>query len=74
LRLADEAAARAAGGRVRAVGVVETQWQDNGRLVRVQVADPDGDRVEVYAHLAARCREAPAGSAHQVKGLDRRGP
>jgi hypothetical protein len=24
--------------------------------------------------LAARCREAPAGSAYQVKGLDRRGP
>ena len=35
--------------------------------MRVQVADPDGYRVEVYAHyLAARCREAPAGSAHQA--------
>jgi hypothetical protein len=31
-------------------GIVETQWQGDGRFVRVQVADPDGDRVEVYAH------------------------
>jgi hypothetical protein len=36
--------------RFRAAGVVETEWQDDGRFVRVQVADPDGYRVEVYAH------------------------
>jgi hypothetical protein len=30
-------------------GVVKTEWQDGG-LVRVRVADPDGYRVELYAH------------------------
>jgi predicted enzyme related to lactoylglutathione lyase len=33
----------------RAAGVEETAWQDDGRFVRVQVADPDGYRVEFYA-------------------------
>jgi catechol 2,3-dioxygenase-like lactoylglutathione lyase family enzyme len=49
-RLADEAAVRAARERFRAAGVSETEWQDDGRFVRMQVADPDGYRVEVYAH------------------------
>lgn len=49
-RLADEAAVRAARERFRAAGVIETDWQDDGRFVRVQVADPDGYRVELYAH------------------------
>jgi catechol 2,3-dioxygenase-like lactoylglutathione lyase family enzyme len=49
-RLADEAAVCAARERFRAAGVTETEWQDDGRFVRVQVADPDGYRVEVYAH------------------------
>jgi catechol 2,3-dioxygenase-like lactoylglutathione lyase family enzyme len=49
-RLADEAAVRAARERFRAAGVTETEWQDDGRFVRVQVADPDGYLVEVYAH------------------------
>ena len=49
-RLAGEAAVRAARDRFRAAGVAETEWQDDGRFVRVQVADPDGYRVEVYAH------------------------
>ena len=35
--------------RLRAAGVPETEWQEEG-IVRVQVADPDGYRVEVYAH------------------------
>jgi pimeloyl-ACP methyl ester carboxylesterase len=40
-----------------------------------QVADPRRlPRGRPRSLLAARCREAPAGSAHQVKGLDRRGP
>jgi hypothetical protein len=47
--LADEAAVRAARDRFRAAGVVEAEWQDDARFVRVQVADPDGYRVEVYA-------------------------
>jgi catechol 2,3-dioxygenase-like lactoylglutathione lyase family enzyme len=49
-RLADDDAVRAARERFRTAGVEETEWQDDGRFVRVQVADPDGYRVEVYAH------------------------
>ncbi|MDQ3720863.1 MAG: VOC family protein [Actinomycetota bacterium] len=40
---------RAARERLRAAGVPEAQWQDDGRFVRVQVTDPDGYRVELYA-------------------------
>ena len=40
---------RAARARFHAAGVEETEWQDDGRFVRVQVADPDGYRVEFYA-------------------------
>ena len=36
--------------RLRAAGVPETEWQDQGGLVRVQVADPDGYRVEFFAY------------------------
>ncbi len=39
---------RAARERLRAAGVTETEWQQSGP-VRVQVADPDGYRVELYA-------------------------
>lgn len=49
-RLASEADVRAARERFRAAGVEETEWQDDGRFVRVQVADPDGYRVELYFH------------------------
>jgi catechol 2,3-dioxygenase-like lactoylglutathione lyase family enzyme len=35
--------------RFRAAGVPEKEWQDDGRFVRVQVADPDGYRVELFA-------------------------
>jgi catechol 2,3-dioxygenase-like lactoylglutathione lyase family enzyme len=48
-QLADGGAVRAARERFRAAGVQETEWQDDGRFVRVQVADPDGYRVELYA-------------------------
>jgi catechol 2,3-dioxygenase-like lactoylglutathione lyase family enzyme len=34
--------------RFRAAGVTELEWQDHSPA-RVQVADPDGYRVEVYA-------------------------
>jgi catechol 2,3-dioxygenase-like lactoylglutathione lyase family enzyme len=34
--------------RFRAAGVAELEWQDRGPA-RVQVADPDGYRVEFYA-------------------------
>ncbi len=35
--------------RLRAAGVEETAWQDDGAFVRVQVSDPDGYRVEAFA-------------------------
>jgi catechol 2,3-dioxygenase-like lactoylglutathione lyase family enzyme len=38
----------AARERFRASGVTELEWQDHGPT-RVQVADPDGYRVEAYA-------------------------
>jgi catechol 2,3-dioxygenase-like lactoylglutathione lyase family enzyme len=41
---------RAARERFRDAGVPETEWQDDGVFVRVQVADPDGYRVEVYSY------------------------
>ncbi len=47
-QVADGDAVRAARERFRAAGVEETEWQDDGRFVRVQVADPDGYRVELY--------------------------
>jgi catechol 2,3-dioxygenase-like lactoylglutathione lyase family enzyme len=50
-RLADGAAVRAARERFRAAGLTEVEWQDDGRFVRVQILDPDGYRVEVYAQL-----------------------
>ena len=40
---------RAVGAR-RAAGIEETEWQDDHGFVRVQVADPDGYRVELFAH------------------------
>jgi catechol 2,3-dioxygenase-like lactoylglutathione lyase family enzyme len=41
---------RSARERLREAGVPETEWQDNGGFVRVQVADPDGYRVELFAY------------------------
>ena len=40
---------REARGQLQEAGVAETEWQDDGSFVRVQVADPDGYRVELYA-------------------------
>ena len=39
---------RGARERFRAAGVPETEWQDDHIVVRVQVADPDGYRVELF--------------------------
>lgn len=39
---------RRARERFRAAGVPETEWQEYGPT-RVQVSDPDGYRVEIYA-------------------------
>jgi catechol 2,3-dioxygenase-like lactoylglutathione lyase family enzyme len=48
-QLADRNEVRDARERFRRAGVAETEWQDDGGMVRVQVADPDGYRVELYA-------------------------
>jgi len=49
-QVSDPDAVRAARTRLRDAGVAETEWQDDGGLVRVQVADPDGYRVELFAY------------------------
>ena len=41
---------RAARERLLEAGVSETEWQDDRAFVRVQVADPDGYRVELFAY------------------------
>lgn len=41
---------RAARQRLRAAGVPEAEWQEEGGFVRVQVLDPDGYRVELFAY------------------------
>ncbi len=47
-RLTSRGEVLAARERFRAAGVTELEWQDHGPA-RVQVADPDGYRVEFYA-------------------------
>jgi catechol 2,3-dioxygenase-like lactoylglutathione lyase family enzyme len=48
-QLADADEVRAARRRLQAAGVPETEWQEDGSFVRVQVADPDGYRVDLFA-------------------------
>jgi catechol 2,3-dioxygenase-like lactoylglutathione lyase family enzyme len=48
-QLADADEVRRARDRLREAGVAETEWQDDGGFVRVQVLDPDGYRVELFA-------------------------
>jgi catechol 2,3-dioxygenase-like lactoylglutathione lyase family enzyme len=49
-QLSDGDEVHAARERLRGAGVPETEWQDDGGFVRVQVADPDGYRVELFAY------------------------
>jgi catechol 2,3-dioxygenase-like lactoylglutathione lyase family enzyme len=51
-RVASADEVRAARERMRAAGITETEWQDDSGFVRVQVADPDGYRVELFAYGA----------------------
>jgi catechol 2,3-dioxygenase-like lactoylglutathione lyase family enzyme len=44
---------RRARRRLGEAGITETEWQDDGAFVRVQVADPDGYRVDLFAFAAA---------------------
>lgn len=49
-RADDAAEVHAAREKFAAAGVAETEWQDDaGFFTRVQVLDPDGYRVELYA-------------------------
>ena len=48
-QLATAQEVRAARERFRAAGVEEAEWQDAGGTTRVQVLDPDGYRVELFA-------------------------
>ncbi len=48
-QLPDGDAVRRARERFAAGGVTEAEWQDSHGFVRVQVFDPDGYRVELYA-------------------------
>jgi catechol 2,3-dioxygenase-like lactoylglutathione lyase family enzyme len=41
---------RAARARLESAGVPEAEWQDDGGFVRVQILDPDGYRVDLFAH------------------------
>jgi catechol 2,3-dioxygenase-like lactoylglutathione lyase family enzyme len=49
-RLASAEEVRSARERMLAAGLTETEWQDDAGFVRVQVADPDGYRVELFAY------------------------
>jgi catechol 2,3-dioxygenase-like lactoylglutathione lyase family enzyme len=49
-RVATPDEVRSARERFRGAGVPETEWQDDGRFVRVQVEAPDGYRVEMFAY------------------------
>ena len=49
-QVADADEVRRAREQLREAGARETEWQDDGSFVRVQVADPDGYRVEFFAH------------------------
>ena len=49
-QLADLDQVRAARVRLREAGIAEMEWEDGQGLARVQVADPDGYRVELFAY------------------------
>jgi catechol 2,3-dioxygenase-like lactoylglutathione lyase family enzyme len=50
--LNDTGEVRAARERFAAAGLEEVEWQDDAIVVRVQVRDPDGYRVELYVMAA----------------------
>lgn len=49
-QVTDADAVRRAREQLREAGAHETEWQNDHGFVRVQVADPDGYRVELFAH------------------------
>jgi catechol 2,3-dioxygenase-like lactoylglutathione lyase family enzyme len=52
-QVAEQSAVFAARERLKRAGVTETEWQDSPGMARVQVADPDGYRVDLYSFGAA---------------------
>jgi catechol 2,3-dioxygenase-like lactoylglutathione lyase family enzyme len=52
--VSDAEQVRSARERLRSASVPETEWQDSHGFVRVQVADPDGYRVELFAYAPPR--------------------
>jgi catechol 2,3-dioxygenase-like lactoylglutathione lyase family enzyme len=60
VRDADEV--RSARRRLAQAGVTETEWQDDLGFVRVQVADPDGYRVELFAVEGSPAKRRPSRS------------
>lgn len=49
-QVADADEVRRVRERLREAGVPECEWQEEGGFVRVQVADPDGYLIDVYAY------------------------
>jgi hypothetical protein len=70
-RLADEAADR---DRVRAAGIVETQWQGDGVSCGFKWPTPTAAASRSTLTPSGTMSRSAASSAHQVRGLDRRGP
>lgn len=58
-QLEDPDEVRSARERLRDAGAMETEWQDDHGFVRVQVADPDGYRVELFAVTASPIARPP---------------
>jgi catechol 2,3-dioxygenase-like lactoylglutathione lyase family enzyme len=58
-QVADPDEVRSGREHLRAAGVTETEWQDDHGFVRVQVADPDGYRVELFALSDTRLARPP---------------
>ncbi|MDQ3850465.1 MAG: VOC family protein [Actinomycetota bacterium] len=52
---------RSARERLLEAGVTELEWQDDDGFVRVQVADPDGHRVELFAYGRGAAVATPQG-------------
>ncbi len=59
VQIADPAEVRRARERLRDAGVAEAEWQDDSGMVRVQLFDPDGYRVDLFA-IGARSPPNPA--------------
>jgi catechol 2,3-dioxygenase-like lactoylglutathione lyase family enzyme len=71
-RVASADEVRTARERMLAAGVTETEWQDDLGFVRVQVADPDGYRVDLFAYGASRRRTRSSWTSFTADATDDR--